>query len=143
MKLHQRLRQSVYWEEPASEVRRCSWFYKGEGDSFYLPYDEITAATLEVSSYEVTSIFFSEIVGSTRPNFSCNYTCTCSNSCHPDPLPRHPFCSQIIFTWLKHLYGLHICMQIYGVLIFCLYVRQTETQIYEGAKNPTPISMIM
>ncbi len=46
--LHQRLRQSVYWEEPGSEVRRCSWFYKGEGDRWYLPYDERIAATLEV-----------------------------------------------------------------------------------------------
>ena len=46
--LHKRLRQSVYWEEPASEVRRCSWFYKGEEDRWYLPYDELTAATLEV-----------------------------------------------------------------------------------------------
>ncbi len=48
--LHSRLRQSVYWEEPSSEVRHCSWFYKGEGDRWYLPYDETTAATLEVCS---------------------------------------------------------------------------------------------
>lgn len=45
--LHRRQRQPVYWEEPVSEVRRCSWFFKGEGDRWYLPYDELTAATLE------------------------------------------------------------------------------------------------
>ena len=28
-----RLRESVYWEEPAAEVRRCSWFYKGDADN--------------------------------------------------------------------------------------------------------------
>ncbi len=49
--LRRRQRQSVYWEEPSSEVRRCSWFYKGEGDRWYLPYDETTAATLEVCYY--------------------------------------------------------------------------------------------
>ena len=46
--LNNRKRQPVYWEEPASDVRRCSWFFKGEGDRWYLPYDESTAAALEV-----------------------------------------------------------------------------------------------
>ena len=44
-----RLRRAVYWDEPVSQVRRCSWFYKGEGDRWYLPYDEATAQLLEVS----------------------------------------------------------------------------------------------
>ena len=46
--LLRRQRNAVYWEEPASFVRRCSWFFKGEGDRWYLPYDENTAARLEV-----------------------------------------------------------------------------------------------
>ena len=31
-----RLREAVYWEEPAAEVRRCSWFYKGDADNRYV-----------------------------------------------------------------------------------------------------------
>ena len=46
--LHSRQRKAVYWEEPPSQVRRCSWFYKGEGDRWYHPYDEETARKLEV-----------------------------------------------------------------------------------------------
>lgn len=47
--LHRRQRRAIYWEEPVSDVRRCSWFYKGEGERWYLPYDEIQANRLEVS----------------------------------------------------------------------------------------------
>lgn len=46
--LYSRQRRAVYWEEPVSPVRRCSWFYKGETDRWYLPYDETTAQLLEV-----------------------------------------------------------------------------------------------
>lgn len=42
-----RTRQAVYWEEPPSQVRCCSWFYKGEGDRWYLPYQEDVALRLE------------------------------------------------------------------------------------------------
>ncbi|XP_020283226.1 SEC23-interacting protein-like isoform X2 [Pseudomyrmex gracilis] len=42
-----RQRAPVYWTGPATEVRRCSWFYKGSTESRYLPYNESTAAKLE------------------------------------------------------------------------------------------------
>jgi len=42
-----RLRESVYWEEPAAEVRRCSWFYKGDADNRFVPYEEDFAEELE------------------------------------------------------------------------------------------------
>lgn len=47
--LHTRQRKAVYWEEPQSLVRRCSWFYKGETDRWYLPYEEAIAQRLEVN----------------------------------------------------------------------------------------------
>ena len=58
--LSSRQRRAVYWEEPASQVRRCSWFYKGETDRWYLPYDEVTAQLLEVGRTVVVyvGIFF-------------------------------------------------------------------------------------
>ncbi|CAK9830609.1 Phospholipase DDHD2 [Anthophora retusa] len=42
-----RLRSPVYWSGPSTEVRRCSWFFKGHTESRYVPYDESTAAKLE------------------------------------------------------------------------------------------------
>ena len=45
----ERLKKSVYWEEEHSQVRRCSWFYRPEGDSHFVPYDEKFAAGLEVT----------------------------------------------------------------------------------------------
>lgn len=43
-----RQKTSVYWEEESTEVRRCSWFYKGASDgSQYQPYDENTSTLLE------------------------------------------------------------------------------------------------
>ena len=55
--LHRRQRRAIYWEEPVSDVRRCSWFYKGEGERWYLPYNEIQANRLEVS-LTVLSFFY-------------------------------------------------------------------------------------
>ena len=46
--LHARTRSAIYWSEPPSLVRRCSWFYKGDSDRWYLPYTEDVAARLEV-----------------------------------------------------------------------------------------------
>lgn len=48
--VHLSLRQkrAVYWEEPAGSVRRCSWFYKGEENRWYMPYTEEEADKLEV-----------------------------------------------------------------------------------------------
>ena len=46
--LSSRKRHSVYWDEPLSEVRRSSWFYKGEFSSSFTPYSEEVSARLEV-----------------------------------------------------------------------------------------------
>ncbi|XP_039599588.1 SEC23-interacting protein isoform X1 [Polypterus senegalus] len=47
VQLYDRLRHSVYWEEEPSEVRRCSWFYKGDTDSRFVPYTEEFSEKLE------------------------------------------------------------------------------------------------
>lgn len=44
-----RQRMAIYWEELPTAVRRCSWFYKREGDSKYVPYSEEFAGKLEVN----------------------------------------------------------------------------------------------
>ena len=49
MNLSERKRYSVYWEEDPKIVRRCSWFYKREGDNKYVPYDESFCLRLEVN----------------------------------------------------------------------------------------------
>lgn len=46
--LDKRLRYPLYWEEDVSVVRRCTWFYKGDGQSKLVPYMEDMAARLEV-----------------------------------------------------------------------------------------------
>ncbi|KAM6342047.1 triacylglycerol hydrolase DDHD2 [Podargus strigoides] len=45
--LGRRQRVAVYWEEEVSEVRRCTWFYKGEKDNKYIPYSETFSEELE------------------------------------------------------------------------------------------------
>uniref|UniRef100_A0A8C9WEI4 SEC23 interacting protein n=1 Tax=Scleropages formosus TaxID=113540 RepID=A0A8C9WEI4_SCLFO len=45
--LYDRLRTAVYWEEEPSEVRRCTWFYKGDTDSRFIPYSEEFSDKLE------------------------------------------------------------------------------------------------
>lgn len=42
-----RTRTSVYWDSTPVAVRRCSWFFKREGDNRYIPYEEEFAARLE------------------------------------------------------------------------------------------------
>lgn len=42
-----RQRTAVYWQESPSEVRRCSWFYKGSIDTRYVPYEENVSTRLE------------------------------------------------------------------------------------------------
>ncbi|XP_033341529.2 uncharacterized protein LOC117229259 isoform X2 [Megalopta genalis] len=42
-----RQRSPVYWTGASTEVRRCSWFYKGSNESVYTPYEESIAAKLE------------------------------------------------------------------------------------------------
>ncbi|XP_063630960.1 uncharacterized protein LOC134802307 isoform X2 [Cydia splendana] len=43
-----RLRIAVYWTDKPTNVRRCSWFYKGTTDARYVPYTEAVAEKLEV-----------------------------------------------------------------------------------------------
>uniref|UniRef100_A0A8B9T317 DDHD domain containing 2 n=1 Tax=Anas platyrhynchos TaxID=8839 RepID=A0A8B9T317_ANAPL len=45
--LKHRQRVAVYWEEEVSEVRRCTWFYKGDKDNKYIPYSEAFSEELE------------------------------------------------------------------------------------------------
>ncbi|XP_011370646.1 triacylglycerol hydrolase DDHD2 isoform X5 [Pteropus medius] len=45
--LGERMRYAVYWDELASEVRRCTWFYKGDKDNKYVPYPESFSQVLE------------------------------------------------------------------------------------------------
>ncbi|XP_044516787.1 phospholipase DDHD2 [Gracilinanus agilis] len=45
--LGERTRYAVYWDELASEVRRCTWFYKGDKDNKYVPYSESFSQQLE------------------------------------------------------------------------------------------------
>ncbi|NXT24189.1 S23IP protein, partial [Syrrhaptes paradoxus] len=45
--LYDRMRKAVYWEEEPSEVRRCMWFYKGDKDSWFIPYTEDFSDKLE------------------------------------------------------------------------------------------------
>ncbi|KAM9312968.1 triacylglycerol hydrolase DDHD2 [Gastrophryne carolinensis] len=45
--LGSRRRLSVYWDEEDSLVKRCTWFYKGDKDSKYIPYSEEFSDVLE------------------------------------------------------------------------------------------------
>lgn len=48
VRLRERKRYSVYWEQKPAEVRRCSWFHKGSKDMNYTPYSEELCNLLEV-----------------------------------------------------------------------------------------------
>ena len=56
--LGERMRYAVYWDELASEVRRCTWFYKGDKDNKYVPYSESFSQVLEVFLWPLLLIFF-------------------------------------------------------------------------------------
>ncbi|XP_078106731.1 triacylglycerol hydrolase DDHD2 [Sander vitreus] len=43
----ERKRYAVYWEQGPTEVRRCTWFYKGDKDTIFLPYPEDSSKSLE------------------------------------------------------------------------------------------------
>jgi phospholipase DDHD2 len=45
--LKERRKHAIYWDEPIANVRRCTWFYKGNNHHWYMPYDEDTADKLE------------------------------------------------------------------------------------------------
>lgn len=48
VRVRERKRYSVYWEQKPTEVRRCSWFHKGSKDMTYTPYSEELSDFLEV-----------------------------------------------------------------------------------------------
>ncbi|XP_069379938.1 phospholipase DDHD2 isoform X3 [Paralichthys olivaceus] len=43
----ERKRYAVYWEQGPTEVRRCTWFYKGDKDTRFMPYSEDFGKSLE------------------------------------------------------------------------------------------------
>ncbi|XP_044052750.1 phospholipase DDHD2 isoform X4 [Siniperca chuatsi] len=43
----ERKRYAVYWEQAPTEVRRCTWFYKGDKDTRFMPYPEDFSKNLE------------------------------------------------------------------------------------------------
>lgn len=43
----ERKRYAVYWEQNPTEVRRCTWFYKGDKDTRFMPYPEDFSKNLE------------------------------------------------------------------------------------------------
>ncbi|KAE8292245.1 Phospholipase DDHD2 [Larimichthys crocea] len=45
--VRERKRYAVYWEQAPTEVRRCTWFYKGDKDTRFMPYPEDSAKRLE------------------------------------------------------------------------------------------------
>uniref|UniRef100_A0A8C5I4B0 SEC23-interacting protein n=1 Tax=Gouania willdenowi TaxID=441366 RepID=A0A8C5I4B0_GOUWI len=55
VQLYDRVRTSVYWEEEPTEVRRCSWFYKGDTDSRFVPYSEEFSDKLEAEYKKAVS----------------------------------------------------------------------------------------
>ncbi|XP_053731665.1 SEC23-interacting protein [Synchiropus splendidus] len=55
VQLYDRLRSAVYWEEEPTEVRRCSWFYKGDADSRFIPYSEEFSEKLETEYKKAVS----------------------------------------------------------------------------------------
>ncbi|XP_077113995.1 SEC23-interacting protein isoform X2 [Ranitomeya variabilis] len=53
--LYDREMKAVYWEEEDSEVRRCSWFFKGDTDSRFIPYSEDFSEKLEMEYKKAVS----------------------------------------------------------------------------------------
>lgn len=52
------IRCPIYWkEQDAAAVRRCSWFYKGDGER-YIPYIESHCQILEVSNHKQRLPFY-------------------------------------------------------------------------------------
>uniref|UniRef100_A0A672S0X2 DDHD domain containing 2 n=1 Tax=Sinocyclocheilus grahami TaxID=75366 RepID=A0A672S0X2_SINGR len=47
VRLRERKRYSVYWEQKPAEVKRCSWFHKDSKDMTYTPYSEELSDILE------------------------------------------------------------------------------------------------
>lgn len=47
VRVKERKRYAVYWEQGPTEVRRCTWFYKGDKDTRFMPYSEDFSKSLE------------------------------------------------------------------------------------------------
>ncbi|XP_056889937.1 phospholipase DDHD2 isoform X5 [Takifugu flavidus] len=47
VRVKERKRYAVYWEQAPTEVRRCTWFYKGDKDTKFMPYPEGFSNSLE------------------------------------------------------------------------------------------------
>lgn len=47
VKVRERKRYAVYWEQAPTEVRRCTWFYKSDKDTRFMPYTEDFSSSLE------------------------------------------------------------------------------------------------
>ncbi|KAK2837330.1 hypothetical protein Q5P01_014542 [Channa striata] len=47
VRVKERKRYAVYWEQGPTEVRRCTWFYKGDKDTRFMPYPEDFSKSLE------------------------------------------------------------------------------------------------
>ena len=64
-----RSRKAVYWDTIVTPVRRCSWFYKLDGETKYVPYEEEFADRLEVGGRFLVS-FLLVIVAHTQEHYS-------------------------------------------------------------------------
>ena len=47
VRVAERQRVAVYWDDPPNIVRRCSWFFRRSLDPQYIPYEEDMALKLE------------------------------------------------------------------------------------------------
>jgi hypothetical protein len=55
--IDKRTRTSVYWNEPVTVVRPCTWFCKAhDGENKLIPYEEGIAAKLEVWSLKLLNL---------------------------------------------------------------------------------------
>ncbi|XP_026164561.1 SEC23-interacting protein isoform X3 [Mastacembelus armatus] len=55
VQLYDRIRTAMFWEEEPTEVRRCTWFYKGDTDSRFIPYSEEFSDKLEAEYKKAVS----------------------------------------------------------------------------------------
>ena len=46
--LLKKTRTAIYWDEVTTQVRRASWFFRPEGSSKLMPFEEDVANILEV-----------------------------------------------------------------------------------------------
>lgn len=58
VRLKERRRYAIYWDQPPSEVRRCSWFHKGSKEMYFTPYTEEISDLLEVRVDFLYSSYF-------------------------------------------------------------------------------------